>query len=145
MTSLAKQILTNKRRGNNLDELGIPTENMRGEELMQRPQYLVARTFLLESKSPEYDPDTTSRLHLRQDVIYRHNMEIEEDERNFYRLTGVGYKVEKRAQILYWMELRKRLPKLNPNIYKISDELWWDKKNGELIEGDKEDVQKKTN
>lgn len=142
MCSLAKQILQNKKDAKG-DDLGIPIEDGKGNSVINKPQYFVARAFLLESKDPRYDASSTSRLHLREGVIYRRHQQIEENTGNFYRLTGVGYKVEKQIQILFWMELRKRLPHLNPNYYKIADGLWWDKINGKVIGGSHEDICKK--
>lgn len=142
MTSLAKQILKNKRNKQE-DDLGIPVEDGNGKDVIQRPQYFVARTLLLEKMDPRYDEMSTSRLHLRHGTIYEGNRTVTEDQYNFHRLTGVNYTVNRRTQILYWMELKKKLPHLNPNVYKISNELWWDKNNGELLEDDNETIRKK--
>lgn len=144
MSSLAKQILQNKRHHVKTDDLGIPKEDELGDSVLKRPQYFVARALLLETKNPRYDPDSTMRLHLRQDMIYQHNREVDENPNNFYRLTGIGYKVENQLQLLFWTELKRRLPHLNPHIYKICDSLWWDKNNGEIIEGSNDEIRKKT-
>lgn len=144
MTSLAKQILKNKNRRQS-DELGIPVDDGNGKDVLKRPQYLVARTFLLEKLGPRYDEMSTSRLHMRHGIIYKGNQKIEENPSNFYRLTGVNYSVGSRVKVLYWMELKKRLPHLNPNVYKISDELWWDKINGEILGDDNETIRQKAN
>lgn len=145
MSSLAKQILRNKKNPHNADELGLPTENSKGDKLRHNPQYLVARALLLESKDPSYDPDTTHRLHLRDGRIYLRNVAVDETDREFYRLTGVSYSVPVQIRMLFWGELKRRIPKLNPNFYKISDRLWWDKKKGEIIEGDYDEILEKIN
>lgn len=138
MTSLAKQILKSKRK-KNCDDLGLPIEDGRGEEVLQRPQYLVARALLLEKKNPRYDEQTTIRLHLRQNEIYQHNRWIEENSANFHMLTGVAYAVPRRIQVLFWAELHRRLPQLDMSKYKICDGLWWDKENGEILDENRED------
>lgn len=135
MTSLAKQILNN-RRTKNCDEFGIPLEDSAGKDVTQRPDYFVARALLLEQKDPRYDAYSTMRLHMREDEIYQHNHIIEETKTNFYRLTGVTYPVTPQAQIVFWVELKRRLPRLNTDWFKVCDGLWWHKKNGELKEGD---------
>lgn len=142
MSSLAKQILENRNR--RVDDAGIPTEDSRDHDVTMTPQYLVARTLARERQDPGYDSTSVHRLHMRKGVIYRSNEEIAESDYMFYALTGVLYKVEKRLQVLYWIELKRYLPHLNPNIYKISENLWWDKISGEIIEGNNDYIRKRS-
>lgn len=144
MTSLAKEILRNK-QSDEVDETGLPIKDRRGHDLLQKPQYLVARTLILERQNPYYDSDSTARLHLRQGVIYRRNKEIEEKRSEFYHLTGITYSVPIQVQIAYWDELKKHLPHLCPDIFKVCEGLWWDKKNGEIVKGDINEIKERAN
>lgn len=144
MSYLAKQILSNK-TNRDVDDLGIPIYNRQKKSVLETPQYLVARALLIESQEPGYDNIATSRLHMRQEMICRGQREIEETSANFYSLTRVQYKVETHIQLLFWLELKRRLPHLNPYIYKVGEGLWWDKKTGELIEGSNDDIRQRSN
>lgn len=132
--SLAKQILKNKSNNNSkCDEFGIPLKDVDGLEVKLRPQYLVARALFMEQRDPEYNHNTIHRLHLRDGLLYNYNKEVMEDRKTFYNLTGVEYQVPTAVQIKFWAELKKRVPKLVTNLYKVCDGVWWDKKNGEII------------
>lgn len=144
MSYLAKQILQGK-KVSGCDEFGIPLKDRRGDSVALRTQYLVARTFLVEQRNPYYDKDSTMRLHLRNGEIYEHNHLIEENKANFYRLTQVDYQVAEHARILFWAELKRRLPILYPHMYKIAENLWWDKKNGEIMKGGHNEILEKIN
>lgn len=141
MSSLAKQILKNRNRPDKTDDLGIPILDDNDNDVRKRPQYFVARALILETKDPNYDPHSTHRMHIRHGEIYSGKQVISECRSNFYKLTGIYDKVPLETQLLFWVELKRRLPRLCSSIYKVSDELWWDKTNGKLIEGSIEDVQ----
>lgn len=144
MSSLAKEILDNKRGArSDCDEFGIPLKNRIGRSILKNPNYYVARAFFIEKQDPDYDPDTVNRLHLRGDSIYQHHDLVKEDPHNFYRLTRVGDNIPLAIQVSFWEELKKCLPVLNTNVYKISDGLWWDKRQGELVMCDSEDIKKR--
>lgn len=139
--SLAKQILNNKSTGRgNCDEFGIPLQDGRGEDVTHRPQYLVARALLTEQLNPDYDSATTHRLHMRNDMLYNYNKEVQENHKNFYKLTGVEYHVSSALQMRFWEELKKFVPKLDTSIYKVCDGLWWDKKSGKVLIGGDDEI-----
>lgn len=143
--SLAKQILENKRnrKNDNYDEFGIPIKDELGKEVLLRPQYLVARALLAEQQNPEYDPMTTHRLHMRNGLLYNYNKEVVEDNDTFFELTRVEYAVPIQIRAKFWNELKRWVPKLNTDYYKVCDGLWWDKSNGKVIEGDNDEIYNK--
>lgn len=143
MHSLTKQILENRKKRDPVDDLGLPLSKDNDEGSIKNPQYFVARALLFEKLDPRYDEDSIHRLHLRQGIIHYNNEEIIEDRKSFFRLTGVSYPVSDQVQMRFWIELKRRLPHLNPNIYKVTDGLWWDKKNGKIVEGSSQDIREK--
>lgn len=143
--SLAKQILANRENEEKVacDEFGIPIKDENDKDVQMRPQYLVARTFLLQGMDPRYEHGTTRCLHMREDALYNHNREVKQDTATFYRLTGVTYQVNQAIQTQFWEELKRRVPRLNTTIYKICDNLWWDKKTGEMVVGDYDTIKER--
>lgn len=141
---LAKQILENKSNNSyGCDEFGIPLKDGQGKDVTLRPQYLVARALLTEQQNPEYDQMTTHRLHMRNGLLYNYNKEVKEDNTTFFKLTGVEYHVPLHIRAKFWEELKRRVPTLNTDFYKVCDGLWWNKKSGEILIGSDNEVKKK--
>ncbi len=82
-----------------------------------------------------------SQLHLRGDEIFQGHKVVEETSRNVYLLSGYSDKIPEPVLILFWPRLKERLPRLNLDYIQISDNLFWDKENGKVI--NKEEIYEK--
>lgn len=91
-------------------------------------------------KSIRDRPDQFSvyQLHLRSGMIYLGHEKIKEIIENVYRLTEYEDRIPVPILILFWQKLKRVLPTLDTSIIQISDDLFWDKDNGKVI--NKEEV-----
>lgn len=105
------------------DELGLP--------VWDRIDYVVARALViaLRDRKSEY---TIYQPHLRGDRVYIGNEEIDETLANLYRLSEYSKPIKAGQQVIFWKKLKKCLPVLDTRIIQVSDNLFWDKDNGEV-------------
>lgn len=149
MNSLTSAILDNQQRQTKLgidagtDELGIPKQDGFGNDITRTPDYMVCRALLRDRKIEPFEEDTVNRLHTRDGLIFRGDEEIEETTENFYRLTGVVDNVKYGLRLNFWQVLKRKIPSLSRAAIKISEDLYWDQKNGEVFHGSYWDFVKK--
>lgn len=87
------------------------------------------------AKSIAGRPDQYSvyQLHLRGDEVWNGHERVEETQQNVYLLTEWEEKIPQPILIIFWSRLKEKLPVLDTNYIQISDNLLWDKTNGEII------------
>lgn len=85
----------------------------------------------LRDRPDEFSP---YQLHLRGEDIYRGHEAIEETSANVYRLTEYDDYIRPHTAILFWQRLKPRLPRLDTSIIQISNQLFWDKERGEILD-----------
>lgn len=99
------------------------------------PTLLNTLVGLAMAKSIANRPDQFSihQLHLRGDEIWHGYERVAETDKNVYVLTGYEQRIPQPLLYIFWSKLRTKLPSLNLDYIQISDNLLWDKKNGEII------------
>lgn len=105
------------------DELGL--------RVWDKIDYVVARAIAIgiRDRNGTY---TIYQPHLRGNKVYIGNEEIEETLKNIYRLSEYDKVIRPGQQIVFWKKLKKCLPKLDSSVIQISDDLFWDKDDGEV-------------
>lgn len=73
------------------------------------------------------------QLYRRGKEIWYGHEQVEETQQNVYVLTGYEERIPQPLLFLFWPRLKERLPVLNTNYMRISNNLIWDKINGEII------------
>lgn len=139
----ANQAKNRKGRGEDVDELGLPKKDAYGNDVTNTVDYMVARTLIRDAKRVDFEIDTVHRLHMRTDQIFRGNEQIIENTENFHLLTGLADNTTRGKKALFWEGLKSHLPKLYPNIIKVGEDVYWNKKTGELLEASYEDLIKR--
>lgn len=86
-----------------------------------------------KSAQDRYDEFTLYQLYLRDGEIYYGHEKIEETRNNVYLLTGYIEKIPEPQLLLFWPRLKKHLPKLDLSIIQISDNLFFDRNTGSVI------------
>lgn len=85
------------------------------------------------SVSNRPDQYSVYQLHMRGKEVWNGHEQIEETERNVHILTGYEEKLSHHIIYLFWPRLKDKLPVLNLGYIQISNNLLWDKTNGEII------------
>lgn len=85
------------------------------------------------SMSVRPDEFSVYQLHLRGDEIYRGHDVIEETSANVYRLTEYDEYIPPHTTVLFWQKLKLRIPHLDTSIIQLSNNLFWDKEKGEIL------------
>lgn len=85
----------------------------------------------LRDRPDEFSP---CQLHLRGNEIYRGHEVVEETPANVYRLTEYDEYIPPHTAILFWQKLKPKLPRLDTSIIQISNNLFWDKEKGEILD-----------
>lgn len=115
------------------DELGLTIWN--------NVDYLIARTLAIGERDRP-DQYSVYQPHVRGTRIWVGHQQIPENTDWFYRLTEYDGRIPQGRQVLYWKRVKNYLPKLDPTIYQISENLFWSKKEGKIIT--KEDLNGQT-
>lgn len=115
------------------DELGLV--------IWDNVDYLIARTLAIAERDRP-DPHSIRQPHVRPDGIWVGYERVTENAEWFYRITEYEGRLPQGRQVLYWKRVRNYLPRLDLNIYQISDNLLWDKKEGKIITKEDLDAQK---
>lgn len=86
-------------------------------------------------KSERNRPDKYSvyQLHIRGKEIWYGHQYLEESPQNVYLITEWEEKIPQPILFLFWSKLKEKLPILDSSYIQISDNLLWDKTNGEII------------
>lgn len=105
------------------DELGL--------RVWDNIDYVVARAIAIGIRDRK-DRYTIYQPHIRDGKVYIGNEEIEETLHNVYRLSEYNKFIRPGQQAIFWKKLKKCLPRLDPSIIQISDNLFWDKDGGEV-------------
>lgn len=79
------------------------------------------------------DPYSVYQLHMRGEEIWYGHERVKEIEQNAYILTDYEVRIPQPVVYLFWDRLKSGLPILDTNYIQISDNLLWDKTNGEII------------
>lgn len=108
----------------------------RGEEEEDQVEELVQMA-LDNSQKYRRSSEDIYQLYIDNGRIYLGHQEVDENLNNIYRLTGYKGKIREPADVLFWSELHSRLPYLNRGIIQVSDNLFWDINNGEIIKKEK--------
>lgn len=106
------------------DELGLA--------IWDNVEYVVARA-LAVARRDRKDEFTVDQPHMRGDVIYLGNRPLKEDYTNLVKLTKFTGKISPANQILFWEILKEHLPRLNRRIIQVSENIFWNVEDGELI------------
>lgn len=108
-----------------LDELGLA--------IWDNIQYYVARAIAISHRDR---PDETSmyQLYVDGDKIFNGHKEVVENVENINSLTETVRRFNTGEKVMFWKILKQHLPKLDRNFIQISDNLVWNKNNGEVIE-----------
>ena len=93
------------------------------------------------SQANRRDEFTMYQLYLNNGNIYYGHDIIKETKANVYRLTKYEEKIPEPQLLLFWDELKTRLPVLDTSVYQISDNLFWSKSDGEVL--NKEEIYEK--
>lgn len=105
------------------DELGL--------RVWDNIDYVVARAIAIGIRDRK-DPYTIHQPHVREDKVFIGNERIEENLHNLYRLTEIDRRISQTQQIIFWRKLKTFLPKLEPRVIQVSDNLFWDKEDGNV-------------
>lgn len=116
------------------DELGLA--------IWDNVEYVVARALMIASKERK-DQFTIDQPHMRGDQIWFGNKPLKEDYKNLVKLTRFTKRISPAKQIMFWETLKKYLPRLNKSIIQVSDNIFYDVEEGELI--DKEELANRAN
>lgn len=73
------------------------------------------------------------QLYRKGREIWHGHEEVKQTIANIYRLTGYEERIPVPIAINFWVKLLPRLPELRLDIIQISNNLFWDKNNGEII------------
>lgn len=80
------------------------------------------------------DAFTIYQLYRKGDEIWYGHDKVKQTKENVYRLTGYEERIPVPVLINFWVKLVQRLPELCLDVIQISDDLFWDKTNGEIID-----------
>lgn len=105
------------------DELGL--------RVWDKIDYVVARAIAIGVRDRK-DRYSIHQPHVRGDEVYIGNELIEENVKNIYRLSEYTKSIHTGQQVIFWKKLKKCLPRLDPNVIQVSDDLFWDKEGGDV-------------
>ena len=107
-----------------LDELGLA--------IWDNIEYYVARAIAVSHRDR---PDEFSiyQLHMEGEQIFNGHKEVKESYENINVLTETTKRFNVGEKAMFWKILKQCLPVLDKNYIQISDNLLWDKTNGEVI------------
>lgn len=105
------------------DELGL--------RVWDKIDYVVARAIAIGIRDRD-DRYSIHQPHIRGSKVYIGNEEIEETLQNVYRLSEYGKTIRPGQLVIFWKKLKKCLPRLDPSVIQISNNLFWDKDGGEV-------------
>lgn len=106
------------------DELGL--------RVWDNIEYQVARALAIQIRD-RISPFTIHQLHMRGDIVYYGNNPVAENTQNLYYYTESPKRFSHSEQVLFWKRLKPHLPRLDTDIIQISEHLFWNKKEGEVI------------
>lgn len=112
--------------------LGEHPEDELGLAMWDNIQYYVARAIAV-SKRDRRDRFSIYQLYTDGGKIYNGHEEVEENYENINVLTETTRKFSTGEKAMFWKVLKECLPVLNQNFIQISDNLLWNKTNGEVI------------
>lgn len=95
-------------------------------------KYLVDEA-IRESETQRWDEFSIYQLHVEDGKLYYGHSEVAETEKNMYRLTRSLEKIPSHLMPIFWDRLKRRLPVLDKSVIQISDNLFWDKDKGEIL------------
>lgn len=128
--SLADEIVkknTQQSPNTKTDELGIPVPTP------ETPEYLVARTLLINEQSLTHNEPRIHGLHTRNGELYRGTSPLKETKHTIYDLTHLKRPIKEWEEALFWRELKRRLPQLYTKVLEVSPDLYWDMEQAALI------------
>lgn len=106
------------------DELGlVPWDNV---------DYLIARTLAVAERDRPHEHSIYQPYNRHGEIWFGHD-KVPENTEWFYRLTEYDGRVQQGRQVLYWKRVKNYLPKFDFDIIQISDNLFWNKKEGKII------------
>lgn len=126
---LAEEIFAGNQSPRAKEDLGYDDEL--GLRVWDNIDYHVARALAIQIRDRK-SPYTIHQLHMRGNVIYNGNTLVAENDKNLYYYTESPKKFQPHEKVLFWKKLKPHLPKLDPNIIQISDNLFWNKEKGEI-------------
>lgn len=128
--SLADEIFAGNQGPRPEGDLGYDDEL--GLRVWDNIEYQVARALAIQIRD-RISPFTVHQLHMRGDTIYYGNSPVQENTENLYYYTESTKIFKPHEKVLFWKKLKPHLPRLEPNIIQISEHLFWNKKEGEVI------------
>lgn len=114
-----------------LDPLDLGYDDELGLRVWDKIDYVVARAIAIGIRDRK-DRYTIHQPHVRGDKVYIGNEEIEETVDNIYRLSEYDKPIRPGQKTIFWKKLKKCLPRLDPSVIQVSDNLFWDKDDGEV-------------
>lgn len=127
---LAEEIFAGNQAPRAKGDLGYDDEL--GLRVWDNIDYQVARALAIQIRD-RVSPYTIHQLHLRGSVVYNGNTPVAENDKNLYYYTESPKKFQPHEKILFWKKLKPHLPRLDPNIIQLSNNLFWNKEKGMVV------------
>lgn len=123
---LAKQLYTNIENDyrDDIDEFGFLIEDT--------VDYFIARAVASSRKRRE-SPYTINQLYVRDGKIYYGRNEVKEDRTSAQIYANTKHRFDPAETFQFWEGIKQHLPVLDPDIIQISDNLFWDRIKGEVL------------
>lgn len=124
--NLARQLYTNIENDyrSGFDEFGF--------EIEDTVDYFIARAVASSRKRRE-SPYTLRQLYLRDGKVYYGRNEVKEDKNSAEIYANTKHKFTPAETFRFWEGIKQHLPVLDPDIIQISDNLFWDRIKGEVL------------
>ena len=124
--NLARQLYTNIENDyrSGFDEFGFLIEDT--------VDYFIARAVASSRKRRE-SPYTINQLYLRDGKVYYGRNVVKEDKASAEIYANTKHKFTPAETFQFWEGIKEHLPVLDPDIIQISDNLFWDRIKGEVL------------
>lgn len=114
-----------------LNPLDLGYDDELGLRVWDKIDYVVARAIAIAIRDRK-DANTIHQPHMRGDTVYVGNEIVEETMANLYKLSEYGKTIRPGQQVIFWKKLKQHLPRLDPSVIQVSNNLFWDKEEGEV-------------
>ena len=124
--NLARQLYTNIENDyqSGFDEFGFAIEDT--------VDYFIARA-VASSRKRRKSPYTIHQLYVRDGKIYYGRNEVKEDRTSAQIYANTKHRFNPAETFQFWEGIKEHLPVLDPDIIQISDNLFWDRIKGEVL------------